>query len=114
LAIPVDEDDKTPLREEIPDLVLGVLICDATNKDLAGIVVLIVFQPLFSIVALWCGKTHVQRTLTAWKVLWLCNCTICICGKLVSGESIWSLAVLCGHNYDLDNMSILGEMVANL
>lgn len=114
MAIPVDEDDKTPLREEIPDLVLGVLICDATNKDLACIVVLIVFQPLFSIVALWCGKTHVQRTLTAWKVLWLCNCTICICGKLVSGESIWRLAVLCWHNYDLDNMSILGEMVANL
>jgi len=87
LGSAIDKNDKAPLREEVPKLLLIVSVRDATDKDLAWITV----TPKISFVgfALPFGKAHAQRTADTWEMLWINYSSISISGKLERCKRKW-------------------------
>jgi len=116
LAITIDHDDKAPLREEVPELLLTVSVGDATDKDLARVTV----NPrisLFLVRSLCLGKAHAQRTVATWEMLWINYRSISVSRKLEGCKRIWRLCLVTitlRNNGDLKHMAILRKVIAHL
>lgn len=113
--VTVNQDDQTPLREEITDLLFAIAIGDATNKDLAWICILReVLMTLSLVLPLRCGEAHVQRTLHAREVLHIYHSSISVGCKFVCCERIRRLRVISSlrkKNFGLGNVAILRKVI---
>lgn len=92
--VAIDENNQSPLGEEIADLFFTITVTYTPNEHSAWFIlaekVLFSFQ-ILCVLAPWCCESHGQRTRHPGKMLNVYNRTVGVGGKLVCNERVGGL-----------------------